>query len=58
MEVSGRIHNPADSPPGKEPSVLNGEEAGRVRPRASVDAVVKRKKSLPLPGIECWSSNL
>jgi hypothetical protein len=29
---------------------------GWVGPRAAVDAVGKKKQSLPLPGIELWSS--
>jgi hypothetical protein len=46
MEVSGQPHTPATLLPGKEPLVPIGEEAGWA-PRAVLDAVVKRKISIP-----------
>jgi len=45
MEVSGQLHAPAASPPEKETPVP-------IR-----YAVANKKKYLPLPRIESWSSN-
>jgi hypothetical protein len=43
MEVSGQLHAPAALPPGKEPLVPIGQEAGRGG---------EEKNSQPPPGIE------
>jgi hypothetical protein len=47
MEVSGQLHAPAVLPPGKEPLVPIGQDAGGGGGRAVLDAVVKRK--IPSP---------
>jgi hypothetical protein len=51
LEVSGQLHAPAALPPGKERPVPIGYRLGEL------DAVVKRKTSLILPGIEPRSSS-
>jgi hypothetical protein len=47
MEVSGHLHAPAASPPGKEP--LAHMLGGWVGSRAGLDVVVKRKIPSPPP---------
>jgi hypothetical protein len=56
MEVSGLIHALTALYMGREPlvTIFIG---GWVGTRASLDVMVKRKKSLPLLGIESWSSS-
>jgi hypothetical protein len=51
MELTGHFYIPATLPLRKKPLVPNGQEAGWVL-RASLGTVVKRRKSLPLMGIE------
>jgi len=51
---SGQIHAPGTLPSGKKPPPKILWIGEWVSPRASLDAVLKRKKSLACP---CWDSN-
>jgi hypothetical protein len=50
MEVSGQLHAPAALPPGKEPLVPIGYEAGWAP--EPVWMRLRKKNSNPLPGLE------
>jgi hypothetical protein len=52
MELSGQLHAPAVLSPGKQPPVPIGQENGW----APVPVWTLWGKTLPLPGIEPWSS--
>jgi hypothetical protein len=50
MELSGQFHTPAAFPKGKSPCYPLDRKLGG--PRTGLDAVVERKNSQPLPGLE------
>jgi len=50
MEMSGQLHAPAVLPPGTEPPVPTGYEAGWAQTRSGHG--VEGKNSQPSPGIE------
>jgi hypothetical protein len=56
MEVSGQLHAPAALPPGKEPLVSIGYEAGWT-PRAGLDMVVLGLEPLIIqPVAQCYTT--